>query len=149
MGSYTRPLKHSRMTSILPTPFYWDHIHHPINPLCSPQHLRLEGNHSPLFLLSWSPNSPFPPKRQHSSTEAQGDTSMDEDFPITSQEESSYPKKGRTADWLTCRKSDCADAFSLDSNCIKEARACYFTTHSWDWACSNTEDLSDIFKELA
>ena len=31
---------------------------------------------------------------------------MDEDFPITSQEESSNPKKGKTADWLTCMKSD-------------------------------------------
>ena len=31
----------------------------------------------------WSP----PPKRQHSSTEGQGDMSMDEDFPVLSQEE--------------------------------------------------------------
>ena len=45
-------------------------------------------------------------------------------------------------------ESDCADAFSWDSNSIKEARAPYFTTHSWDWDHSNTEDLSDIFKEL-
>ena len=74
---------------------------------------------------------------------------MDEDFPITSQEESSNPKKGKAANWLTCMKSDCADAFSRDSNSVKEARACYFTTHSWDWAHGNTEDLSDIFKELA
>ena len=40
--------------------FYWDHIHHPTNPLHSPQLLRLEGDHSPLFPLSWNPNSPFP-----------------------------------------------------------------------------------------
>ena len=136
------------MTSILPTPFYWDHICHPINPLCSPQHLKLEGNHSPLFLLSWNPNSPFPPKRQHSSMEAQVDMSMDEDFPITLQEESSNPKKGRTADWLTGMESDHVDAFSWDSNSIKEARARYFTTHSWDWSHGNAEDLSNIFKEL-
>ena len=74
---------------------------------------------------------------------------MDEDFPITLQEESSNPKKGKTADWLTCMKSDCADAFSRDSNSVKEARAHYFATHSWDWARGNTEDLSNIFKELA
>ena len=74
---------------------------------------------------------------------------MDEDFPITLQEESSKPKKGRTADWLTCMESDWADAFSRDSNSIKEVRARYFTTHSWDWDHSNTEDLSNIFKELA
>ena len=81
--------------------------------------------------------------------EAQGDMSMDEDFPITLQKESSKPKKRRTADWLTCMESDCVDAFSRDSNSIKEARAHYFTTHSWDWDHSNTEDLSDIFKEPA
>ena len=74
---------------------------------------------------------------------------MDEDFPIMLQEESSDPKKGKTANWLTCMKSDCADAFSQDSNPVKEARAHYFTIHSWDWAHGNTEDLSDIFKELA
>ena len=81
--------------------------------------------------------------------EAQGNMSMDEDFPITLQEESSKPKKGRTADWLTCMESNRTDAFSWDSNSIKEARARYFTTHSWDSDHSNTEDLSDIFKELA
>ena len=99
--------------------------------------------------LKLEPEQSLPPKRQHSSMEAQADMSMDEDFPITSQEESSKPKKGRTADWLTCMESDRADAFSRDSNSIKEARACYFTTHSWDWDHSNTEDLSNIFKELA
>ena len=32
---------------------------------------------------------------------------------------------------------------------MKEARACYFTTHPWDWAHGNTDDLSEIFRELA
>ena len=32
---------------------------------------------------------------------------------------------------------------------MKEARACYFTTHPWDWAHSNMDNLSKIFKELA
>ena len=41
------------------------------------------------------------------------------------------------------------DAFSQDSGPIKEARECYFTTHPWDWARGNTDDLSDIFRELA
>ena len=74
---------------------------------------------------------------------------MDEDIPIISQEELLNPKKGKTANWLTCMESDRADAFSRDSNSVKEARAHYFTTHSWDWAHGNMEDLSNIFKELA
>ena len=32
---------------------------------------------------------------------------------------------------------------------MKEARSCYFATHPWDWVHGNTEDLSDIFRELA
>ena len=31
---------------------------------------------------------------------------------------------------------------------MKEARGHYFTTHPWDWAHSNTDDLSEIFREL-
>ena len=107
-----------------------------------------EGQPLSTIPLKPEPEQSLPPKRQHSSMEAQGDTSMDEDFPIALQEELSNPKKGKTANWLTSMKSDRADAFSQDSNSVKEARACYFATHSWDWTCGNMEDLSDIFKEL-
>ena len=94
--------------------------------------------------LKSEPKQSLPPKRRHLSTEA-----MDEDFPSILREESSNPKKGKITDWLTGMKSECADAFSQDSDSIKEARARYFATHSWNWAQSNTEDLSDIFKEFA
>ena len=57
---------------------------------------------------------------------------MDEDFPTISQEESSNSKKGRTVNWLTSMRSEHADAFSQDSDFVKEARAHYFTTDSWD-----------------
>ena len=43
----------------------------------------------------WSP----PPKRWHSSMDAQGYTSMDKDFPITLPEELLNSKKGKTANW--------------------------------------------------
>ena len=93
----------------------------------------------------WSP----PPKRQHSSTDAQGDMSIDEDFPITSQGESLNSKKGKTVNWLTSMKSSCMDAFIWDSDPVKEPRAHYFATHSWDWTHSNTEDLSNLLKGLS
>ena len=73
---------------------------------------------------------------------------MDKDFPVTSQEESLNPEKGKTANWLSSMKSVHADTVSWDSDSMKEARACYFTTHSWNWTHGNMEDLSDIFKEL-
>ena len=72
---------------------------------------------------------------------------MDEDFPTTLHEELLNSKKGKTANWLTSMRS--TDAFSQDSNLVKEARAHYFTTHPWDWTHSNMEDLSDMFKGLA
>ena len=74
---------------------------------------------------------------------------MDEDFPVTLQGELLKSKKGKTANWLTSMKPSHMDAFSQDSGPIKEARACYFAMHPWDWAHSNMEDLSDIFKGLA
>ena len=46
-------------------------------------------------------------------------------------------------------KPSCADAFSHDSGPVKEARSCYFATHPYDWLHGNTDDLSDIFRELA
>ena len=93
----------------------------------------------------WSPQS----KRHHSSTDAQGDTSIDESFPMASQEGPLNFKRGKTTGWSSSLKPSHVDAFSWDSGPVKEARECYFTTHPWDWACSNTDDLSDIFRELA
>ena len=58
-------------------------------------------------------------------------------------------KRGKMADWSSSLKPSHVDAFSQDSSPMKEARACYFTTHPWDWAHDNTDDLSDIFRELA
>ena len=93
----------------------------------------------------WSPL----PKRRHSSTDAQGDTSIDEDFPMASQEGPSSSKIGKMVDWFSSLSPSHVDAFSWDSSLMKEARACYFTTHPWDWAHGNTDDLSEIFRELA
>ena len=41
----------------------------------------------------------------------------------------------------TSMKSVHADAFSWDSDSVKEARAHYFTTHSWYWTHSNMADF--------
>ena len=93
----------------------------------------------------WSPLL----KRWHSLTDAQGDTSVDKDFPVASQEGPSSSKIGKTVDWLSSLSPSHADTFSQDSSLVKEARAHYFTTHLWDWAHGNTDDLSEIFRELA
>ena len=92
--------------------------------------------------------SPWP-KRQLPMPDPQGDTSIDEISPMASQEGLSSSKRRETANLFTSLKPSCADAFSHDSNSVKEARSHYFTTHPWDWVHGNMDDLSDIFKELA
>ena len=94
---------------------------------------QVEGQLLSTISLKPEPERSPLPKRWHSSTDAQEDTSMDEDFPTNSQEELSNSKKGRTANWLISMRSKHVDAFSWDSDLMKEARAHYFTTHSWDW----------------
>ena len=100
---------------------------------------------SPKSEPTWSPQS----KRHHSSMDAQGDMSLDEGSPMTLQEGPLNSKRGKTSGWSSSLKPSHADAFSQDSGPVKEARECYFTTHPWDWACGNTDNLPDIFRELA
>ena len=59
------------------------------------------------------------------------------------------PREGRLPDWSCSLKPSHADTFNRDSSPMKEARSHYFATHPWDWVHGNTEDLSDIFRELA
>ena len=75
--------------------------------------------------------------------------SIDEDFPVASQEGPSSSKIGKTVDWFSSLSPSHVDAFSHDSSFVKEARAHYFNTHPWDWAHSNMDDLSKIIRELA
>ena len=41
------------------------------------------------------------------------------------------------------------EAFLQDSSIVKEARSHFFSKHSYDWVHDGTNDLSDVFKELA
>ena len=92
--------------------------------------------------------SPWP-KRWLSLPDSQEDTSIDETSPMASQEGPSSSKRRETADWLASLKPSHADAFSHDSDLVKEARSHYFSTHPWDWTDGNMDDLSDIFRDLA
>ena len=89
------------------------------------------------------------PKRWNPLPDLQGDTSIDEDSPKGLQEDLPCSKREKTSNWFSSLKPSRADAFHQDSSPIREARECYFATHPWDWVQSNTDDLSDIFRELA
>ena len=74
---------------------------------------------------------------------------MDKTSSKASQEGPSISKRRETPNWVTSLKPAHADAFSHDSNSMKEARLHYFATHPYDWVHGNTDDLSNIFRELA
>ena len=74
---------------------------------------------------------------------------MDETSSKASQEGLSSSKRREAPDWVTSLKPAHADAFSCDTNPVKEARSHYFATHPYDWVHGSFDDLSDIFKELA
>ena len=95
------------------------------------------------------PTWPQWPKRQNPLPDLQGDTSIDEDSPKGLQEDLPHSKREKASNWFSSLKPSRADAFCQDSGPIREARERYFTTHPWDWVQSNTDDLSDIFRELA
>ena len=74
---------------------------------------------------------------------------MDETSSKASQEGPSCSKRRETPDWSTSLKPSHADASSCDSSPMKEARSHYFATHPWDWIHDSTDDLSELFQELA
>ena len=74
---------------------------------------------------------------------------MDETSSKATQEGPSSSKRRETPNWFASLKPSHADAFSHDSNPVKEARLHCLATHPCDWINDSTEDLSDIFRELA
>ena len=92
----------------------------------------------------------FPwPKRQHPLPDPRVSMSMDKTSSKASQEGPLSSKRREASDWVTSLKPAHADAFSRDSDPMKEARSHYFATHPYDWVHGSFDDLSDIFKELA
>ena len=100
---------------------------------------------SPRPVPRWSPQ----PKRWHPLSEPQGNMSIDETSPKASQEGPSSSKRQETPSWFASLKPSCTEAFSQDSDIIKEARSHFFSHHSCDWATDGTSDLSNVFRELA
>ena len=74
---------------------------------------------------------------------------MDEISSKASQEGPSSSKRREAPDWFASLKPSHADTFSHDSDPVKEARSHYFATHPWDWIHDSTNDLSNLFRELA
>ena len=65
------------------------------------------------------------------------------------QEGPTSSKRQEAPIWFASLKPSCAEAFSQDSDIIKEARFHFFSKHSCNWANDGTNDLSNVFKGLA
>ena len=100
---------------------------------------------SPRPVPKWSPW----PKRWHLLPEPWGSMSIDETSPKATQEGPSSSKRWETPIWFASLKPSHSEAFSQDSNIVKEARSPFFSSHSCNWVHDGTNDLSKIFKELA
>ena len=74
---------------------------------------------------------------------------MDETSSKASQEGPSSSKRRETPIWFASLKPSHTEAFRHDSDLIKEARLHFFSTHPCDWVIDGTNDLSNIFRELA
>ena len=59
------------------------------------------------------------------------------------------PKRQDIPHWFTTLKPNRAEAFSQDSDMVREARREYFSKHSFNFTSEATRDLSGTFRHLA
>ena len=55
----------------------------------------------------------------------------------------------RTLPWNKALKPSCTEAFSQDSDLVKEVRGAFFLKHSYNFVDDGTWDLSKIFQQMA
>ena len=123
----------------------------PPSPQYVPLARELQAGEQPSATASPRPEpkrSPWP-NRWHPLPDPWGSMSMDETSSKASQEGQSCSKRRETPFWFASLKPSCAEAFSHDSDLVKEAWLHFFSTQSCDWAIDSANDLSDVFRELA
>ena len=89
------------------------------------------------------------PKRQHPSPDPMDSMPIGGATPMATLGGPPSPKRWEMLHWVTTLKPNCAEAFSWDSNMVKEARREYFSQHSYNFTSDGTCDLSGMFKHLA
>ena len=89
------------------------------------------------------------PKRWHLSPEPWESMSVDDTSPQASQEWPTSSKRQGNPTWFTSLKASWAEAFSQESDIIKEARIHFFSNHPYDWGHDSKNNLSNIYKGLA
>ena len=89
------------------------------------------------------------PKRQHPSPDPMESMPVGGATPKATSGGPPSPKRQEIPHWFRTLKPNCAEAFSQDSNMVREARREYFSKHSFHFTSDSTHDLSRTFKHLA
>ena len=114
-------------------------------PRTSPVEEQTSTATSPRPVPKQSPQS----ERRHALPEPWESMSVDETSPQAMQEGPTSSKRQEAPIWFASLKPSHAEAFSQDSDIVKEARLHFFSKHSCNWANDGTNDLSNVFKGLA
>ena len=69
--------------------------------------------------------------------------------PKTTSEGSPSSKQWEIPPWNKGLKQSCTEAFSWDSDLVKEARKEYFLKHSYNFITEGSHDLSEVFRQMA
>ena len=105
-------------------------------------------------LLQPAPPAPVPkqsprPKRWHPSPDPVDSTPLGGTMSKTAPEEPPSSKQWEVPPWNRVLKQSCSEAFSQDSDLVKEAREEYFSKHSYNFTTEGTCDLSEAFRQMA
>ena len=100
---------------------------------------------SPTLVPKQSPR----PKRQHPSPDPMESTPIGCATPKVTLGGPLSPKRWEIPPWFKILKPNHAEAFSWDSDMVKEARREYFSMHPYDFVTDGNHDLSGMFKHLA
>ena len=100
---------------------------------------------SPILAPKQSPG----PKRQHPLPDPMESTPIGGAIPKVTSGGPPSPKRQEIPHWFTTLKPNCAEAFSQDSDMVKEARREYFSKHSFNFTSDGIHNLSGMFKCLA
>ena len=88
------------------------------------------------------------PKRQHPSPDPVDTMPLGGTMSKTTSEEPPSSKCQEVPPWNRALKQSCSEAFSRDSDLVKEAREEYFLKHSYNFTTAGTHDLSEISRQM-
>ena len=119
-------------------------------PLIPPQRSSpVEEQHTLAASPTPVPKQSLRPKRQHPSPDPVKSTPMGGTTLKATLGGPPSCKRWEMPPWFRTLKPSCTEAFSWDSDMVREARREFFLKHSYNFTTDNTCDLSGIFRWLA